>query len=159
MHRKAQGNRHLSARFVLRVLQHFAKQTEAVFETAAIGITALVVDGRQKVPEDRGIVGSIDIGNVIASLARPPNRRAVVGPQGAKVRQIHRAGHERRVGFQCGQDRWPHRRIAVGNPARPDARMGKLHRCQRAVCLDPRDRGGVTSGVVVIPKPLVAQSG
>jgi hypothetical protein len=53
MHGKAQGNRHLAARLVLGILQNFTQQAQAVLETAAIGIAALVVDRRQEVPQVR----------------------------------------------------------------------------------------------------------
>ena len=67
-HTEPQGDGALARRDLERILQHFAQQTDAIFERAAILVVALIGTERQEVAENGKIMGGVDIDDVVSRL-------------------------------------------------------------------------------------------
>ena len=117
MHGKTDGDRHFPCGGVLRVFEHLTQQAQAVVKTAAVFVRSAVVGRAQEVPEQRGVVGGVDIGDVVARPARAQDRIAVALAEPADIVAVHGLGHERHLRAQRTGAGWPHNRVAGADPA------------------------------------------
>ncbi len=133
-------------------LERLEPEARAVLERAAVGVRALVVEGREELKRQVR-VPAVDVDDVEAGVADEPRRPHPVAPDAVDVLLLHRLGDDERVVVARDlrrRDRRP-ARLAVGAVSAP---VRQLDAGERAVPVRLVGHQREVAHVILVPDPL-----